>query len=55
MGLGRGMIPIKAEADAALSGLMIADIGVGDAVGIGKREEFIPVEFRIVTVCPLRS
>jgi hypothetical protein len=35
MGVRRGVAPGEREADAASSGLVIADVGVGDPVGIG--------------------
>ncbi len=44
----RGVVPGEREADAASSGLMIADVGVGDPVGIGKNEELVPVELGII-------
>ena len=48
MGVRRGVAPGEREADAAWSGLVIADVGVGDPVGIGKNEELVPEELGIV-------
>ena len=48
MGVRRGVVPGKREADAALPGLVIADVGVGDPVGIGKDEEFVAEELGVV-------